>query len=783
MRTQLTLTQTRITGLGATLFLSLGLVACAPQDLGTPASEEDFLAAPTSEKGYSLRDIGFQSASLDGKTAAPLFLSGRVPAAISGLVEARDFVRTHLSKSFRLSPSSDFVPVSESRDEQGFRYLKLRQTHGGVPVSQGEVILQVAEDGAVLAVAGRPRAELNVRTTPGLAGEVALARSLAPEFGAATPKYKVHEAPRLEIYTEGEGSPVLAYRTVVEYVGPHGFAFDELVIDADRGAVLARLPRMHKALSRTIYDGKKACLKTGSELPGTELYKEGGTSADATANAAYANTGYTYWFYKNFLGRDSYDGAGATLKSSVHFTFYTGISCDGDNAAWLGAPYSQMVYGDGDGSMFTPLAQALDVTAHELTHAVTDVSSKLTYQNESGALNEGMSDIFGAVAEAWRASGGSSTGNPASITATANTWKIGEEITVPGSLPGNALRFMDNPTADGYSKDYYPERITGSSDNGGVHGNSGLANLAFYLLSQGGKHPRSKTTVSVTGIGIAKATQIFFKANTSLFTASTNFQGARTATAQAAKTLFGDCSAEWANTHRAWDAVGVGGTWTPCGTGDTTPPTATLTAPSAGSTLTGSVTISANATDNVGVTAVEFYVGTALVGTDTTSPYSISWDSKSVANGSVSITAKAKDAAGNTGTSSAVTATVSNTGGGGGTMNEAEPNNNFSQANAVATSGTEVTGYLSTSSDKDYYKVVLPLGKTLKATLTPPSTSDFDLYIYDNSQTNIGSSTRDVGLVDEVSATNTGTPVTYWVQVRYYSGASSTKPYKLKFTW
>ena len=391
------------------------------------------------------------------------------------------------------------------------------------------------------------------------------------------------------------------------------------------------------------------------------LLIQAGLNDFGDVSGAYTNTGSTYWFYKNFLNRDSYDGAGALLKSSVHFTFSTGFSCSGANAAWLGDPYNQMVYGDGDSTTFKALSLAIDVTAHELTHAVTDKTSSLVYSNESGALNEGMCDIFGAAAEAWVASGGSSSGNPASITATANTWKIGEEVAKAG-LAGGALRFMNNPTADAYSKDYYPERITGTSDNGGVHGNSGIANLAFYLLSQGGTHPRAKTTVSVTGIGIEKATKIFFKANTAILTSSAKFQDARNATAQAAKDLYGSCSEEWVNTQKSWDAVGVPGTWTPCGTGDTVAPTVSLTAPTAGSTLTGSTTVSATASDNIGVDSVDFYAGTTLIGSDNTAPYSISWNTTTVANGTYSITAKAKDGAGNVGTSTSVSVTVSNSG-------------------------------------------------------------------------------------------------------------------------
>jgi Zn-dependent metalloprotease len=151
-----------------------------------------------------------------------------------------------------------------------------------------------------------------------------------------------------------------------------------------------------------------------------------------------------------------------------------------------------------------------------------------------------------------------------------DTWTIGEKVAGP-ALPGGALRFLYSPTLDGISKDLYAERYTGTGDNGGVHLNSGIPNLAFYLLSQGGGHPRSKTQTVVPGIGLDKAEQIFYLANTgknragvALLPSSATFQVARFATAQAAENLYGRCSAEWQNVHMAWDAVGVAGAWSPC---------------------------------------------------------------------------------------------------------------------------------------------------------------------------------------------------------------------------
>jgi hypothetical protein len=198
------------------------------------------------------------------------------------------------------------------------------------------------------------------------------------------------------------------------------------------------------------------------------------------------------------------------------------------------------------------LSQDADVVAHELTHGVTERTSGLIYSNESGALNEAWSDIFGAASDTYRRGG----------TVDSLTWKVGEDVYTP-STSGDALRYMANPTQDGYSTDYYPERLysgsctpSSSNDQCGVHGNSGIANLAFKLLVTGGTHPRGKTTASVPGIGMSKAEQIFYRAQTTYLTSSSNFSAARTATAQAAQDLYG--STDKTAVETAWCAVGVG---------------------------------------------------------------------------------------------------------------------------------------------------------------------------------------------------------------------------------
>src|SRR6185369_1200648 len=137
---------------------------------------------------------------------------------------------------------------------------------------------------------------------------------------------------------------------------------------------------------------------------------------------AYNGTGITYDYYMTVHGRDSYDGAGSAMVSSVHAQFSTGTSCDKNNAAWFDAPQNQMAYGDGTLPTFSNLANGLDVTAHELSHAVCSRTGNLAYQKESGALNEANSDIMGRTAAFW-----SGQGNPATRT----DWAIGADVYTP----------------------------------------------------------------------------------------------------------------------------------------------------------------------------------------------------------------------------------------------------------------------------------------------------------------------------------------------------------------
>jgi bacillolysin len=255
----------------------------------------------------------------------------------------------------------------------------------------------------------------------------------------------------------------------------------------------------------------------------------------------YANV--TDDFYSTVFKRNSLDGKGIQMVSTTHF------GKNYNNAFWNG---SQITYGDGDGTTFIELSGGFDVTTHEFTHGVTDFTSNLVYQGESGALNESFSDMMGNSSEFYAAQ---KRLDPAAKP----DWQIGEDVyrgttTVPG------FRNMADPFEDG-DPDYYTERYTGKQDNGGVHTNSGIPNHAYYLVVKGGSNAGEKRGHNhkgpvVTPIKLADAEKIFYLAFTSLPSTATMSQ-ARQTTVAVAVARYGAGSQQAISTRDAWEAVGV----------------------------------------------------------------------------------------------------------------------------------------------------------------------------------------------------------------------------------
>jgi Zn-dependent metalloprotease len=276
--------------------------------------------------------------------------------------------------------------------------------------------------------------------------------------------------------------------------------------------------------------------KGSSDLPGDLVRSETDTtpSRDKAANEAFDNAGTTWDFYNKIFGRESVDNHGKTLVSSVHY------GQNYDNAFWDGR---QMVYGDGDGVIFVRFTAALDVIAHELTHGVTQFTAQLAYQDQSGALNESMSDAFGSMVKQWALG----------QTVDQADWLIGAAIMAPG-FKGRALRDMANPgTAyddphlgkdrqPGHMKDYFQT----DSDNGGVHTNSGIPNRAFVLAAK-----------AIGGHSWEKTGKIWYVTLTERLTGNAGFAKCATETVSVARDLFPDDPSIAEKVAKAWTDVGV----------------------------------------------------------------------------------------------------------------------------------------------------------------------------------------------------------------------------------
>ena len=271
-------------------------------------------------------------------------------------------------------------------------------------------------------------------------------------------------------------------------------------------------------------------------LPGTAVRHEGEAASDDVAvNEAYDGLGATYELYAEAFDRASIDGAGLPLLASVHY------GQQYDNAFWDGG---QMVFGDGDGQVFGRFTASLSVIGHELSHGVTQYSANLAYDGQSGALNESVSDVFGALVEQ----------HAKNQSAAEASWLIGEGL-FTDQVQGSALRSMKAPgTAyddDVLGKDPQPDSMDGyvetTDDNGGVHLNSGIPNRAFYLVA-----------TAIGGNAWEAAGSIWYDTLTggSLPSTSTFAQFAA-ATAATAATKFGDGSTQHQAVLDAWSTVGV----------------------------------------------------------------------------------------------------------------------------------------------------------------------------------------------------------------------------------
>lgn len=285
---------------------------------------------------------------------------------------------------------------------------------------------------------------------------------------------------------------------------------------------------------RTIYD-----CRNSTNLPSARLARseDGPASSDASVNRAYDGLGATRDFYMRELNRNSIDGQGMRLDGYVHRGFRY------NNAFWDG---QEMVFGDGDGVIFTDFTGSLDVIGHELTHGVTEFTAGLVYEMQPGALNESMSDVFGSLVKQW------SLGQ----TSDQADWLIGPEIFTP-NMAGDALRSMKAPgtayDSPDLGTDPQPDHMskfvdlpnTDEGDWGGVHINSGIPNKAFYLFA-----------MTVGGKAWEAPGHVWYEALRASST-HTQFQEFADTTYLKAGQLYGSGGAVQRAVYDAWSGVGI----------------------------------------------------------------------------------------------------------------------------------------------------------------------------------------------------------------------------------
>ncbi|MEV0179867.1 M4 family metallopeptidase [Streptomyces sp. NPDC050625] len=499
--------------------------------------------------------------------AAPVRLS---PAKRTALVRRAAAATASTAKSLHLGAKEKLVVKDVSQDADGTTHTRYERTYAGLPVLGGDLVVHAR--GGRLTTSRATKATLTLpTTTPKVSPAAVKAKALAVAVQAGGKQAKADRAPRLVVWAAAT-EPVLAWETVVGGFQDDGTPSElHVITDAASGKSLFRFQGIETGtgtgqfsgtvplgttLSGSTYqlvDGDRAGhhtydLNQGTSGTGTlftddnDVWGDGTQSNRQTAGVDVAFGAAATWdYYKDVFGRNGIRNDGVAAYSRAHYgNNYV-------NAFWSDTCFC-MTYGDGSGNTH-PLT-ALDVAAHEMSHGVTSATAGLDYSGESGGLNEATSDIFAAAVEFH-----------ADLPADVPDYLVGEKIDINGD--GTPLRYMDKPSKDGASRDYWSSSLGGID----VHYSSGPANHFFYLLSEGsgaktvnGVSYDSPTYdgQSVTGIGIGNAQRIWYRALTTYMTSTTDYAGARTATLQAAADLFGAYSPTYLAVADAWAAINVG---------------------------------------------------------------------------------------------------------------------------------------------------------------------------------------------------------------------------------
>jgi bacillolysin len=491
---------------------------------------------------------------------------GKYTKDMNGIVK---FFKDNKAEFDVVDPETEFTTLSESDDNLGYKHIKLQQMVDNIPVFGNQYIVHYDATGEIYAVNGNFDSDAKNYgknknfINPNKAVQIAKDQ-VSFDKDSLNVDLVDNLVPKLYLYNV-DNNYVPIYLVRVNFLSPDPGDW-HIFVNANSGEVVHKYNQLAsiattatglgvvdptpktlnvntvtvtaKGKTTTQYQLKDttrpATITTytcgnGTTLPGTLVYSTTSTITDKAAVDAHFYAGVVYDFYKSKFNRNSLDNNNLALKSSVHY------KRNYVNAFWNG---TQMVYGDGDGVQSVALSGGLDVIGHEMTHGVTEKEANLTYANQSGALNESMSDVFGTFVEYY--------GQKDKF-----DWLIGEDIWTP-TKAGDALRSMSNPGLYGDPENMSQFKVlpnTQAGDWGGVHTNSGIPNKAAYNVVM--------NLSSDLSVSIPKAQIIYYNALCNYMTPSTDFIGAKNALAQAATDQYGANSAEYNAVINAFKAVGI----------------------------------------------------------------------------------------------------------------------------------------------------------------------------------------------------------------------------------
>ena len=505
-----------------------------------------------------------------------------------------------LKKVLHAKPDDEFRLKKETTDPYGITHRRYQQYYKGIKVENGEYLVH-GKNGMIGTINGDFKQVNTASVEPSIGEHEALGSALAyvnaKEYKWEDPdieqfaKRNTHN-PNATYYPKGElviardalkdkGKLKLAWKFTISSLVPNNEQW--VYVDAATGYVIGTTPLVldvnTTGTAQTMYSGNQGITcdsftggfrlretRNGVDVQTLDLQNSDNyaSAIDFTNSSTNWTTGSwadisqdqqaldAHWGAENVLdywhdvqSRNSIDDNGIRVLSYVHYTPYSNGS-GWSNAQWVGGTNNRfMQYGDGDGSTFNPVV-ALDVCAHEFGHGINEFTANLTPgTQESGALNEGFSDIWAASIEHWAAPN-------------KDTWLVGEEIF---STTYSCIRNLQNPNSSTTAEGQHPDTYHGDfwDYSGEPHTNSTVLSHWFYLLSQGGSGTNDNSdSYSVAGIGIEEAADIAYQAESNYLTSSSDYADARNNTISAAEDIFCENSPEVKAVTDAWYAVGVG---------------------------------------------------------------------------------------------------------------------------------------------------------------------------------------------------------------------------------